>query len=47
MNQQNQSGRQESQGGGLNRYKKKNTVAGKASAGQFKKYMLEANNVFY
>lgn len=30
----------------LNRFKKK-TVAGTAPAGQFKKYMLEANNVFF
>lgn len=30
----------------LNRFRKK-TVAGSAPAGQFKKYMMEANNVFY
>ena len=32
--------------GGLNKYKKK-TNAGKAPDNQFKKYMLEANNIFY
>lgn len=31
---------------GLNRFKKK-TVAGNAPDNQFKKYMLEANNIFY
>jgi hypothetical protein len=31
---------------GLNKYKKK-TVAGKAPEGQYKKYMLEANNIFF
>jgi hypothetical protein len=36
----------QSGGGALNRFKKK-TEAGKAPEGQFKKYMLEANNVFY
>ncbi len=34
------------QGGLLNKFKKP-TVAGNAPAGQFKKYMLEANNIFY
>ena len=32
--------------GGLNKYKKK-TNAGSAPDNQFKKYMLEANNIFY
>lgn len=38
---------QQSQGGGLNRFKRKTLAAGDAPAGQFKKYMLEANNIFY
>lgn len=38
---------QESQGGALNRFKKKTLAVGKAPAGQFKKYMLEANNIFF
>ena len=41
-----EQGGQGAQGGVLNRFKKP-TVAGNAPAGQFKKYMLEANNIFY
>ena len=37
----------QSQGGALNRFKRKTLATGNAPAGQFKKYMLEANNIFY
>ena len=44
--QQKLGGGSSSQAGGLNRFKKK-TEVGSAPAGQFKKYMVEANNIFY
>lgn len=43
----NTSQSEQNQGGALNRFKKKPLASGKAPAGQFKKYMLEANNIFF
>ncbi len=43
----NTSQSEQNQGGALNRFKKKQLTTGQAPTGQFKKYMLEANNIFF